>query len=258
MTTILKSSSFESSRVQFAPLKKNKRGGGVVYMKYDNPSGKKHTVYLQTPKMYCPFGASAFKKDELADGEVPKYSLQMSFRGHEENQSLGELKTKLESFDEHIVSEVLKNKELQSALGLAGKKKLTREMVEMLHTSMVKEPVDEKYPSTLNVKLPVKWGTEEFQTEVFDKTKSKVELSYETIEEVIPARCEVRALLQISAAWVVGGKFGITVRASQLVVYPTEALTGYSFLDSDDDSAEDEDSESESEVDTEQESEVEE
>ena len=231
MTTILKTSTFKPENVQFSPLKKNKRGGGAVYMNYLNKkTSETHAIYIQTPKMYCPFGASAYKKED--SNEVPKYSLQLSFK--EDDGMVQELKGKFQGLDAFIVKEVLKNKEWQSTLGL-GRSKLTADMVSMLHSTIVKEPKKPEYPSTVNVKLPVKFGTEEFQTNVYGKDKQKVELSYENIEQVIPARCEVRALLQVSAVWLIGNKLGVTIRASQLVVYPSDTLSGYSFMDSDDD-----------------------
>ena len=239
-TTILKSTDFDAKRIEFAQFKKNKRGGGIVYMKYDNPKAGKHNVFLQTPKMYCPFGASAFKKEDLKDGEVPKYSLQLSFRGHEDNKPVDDLKEKLESFDNMIVEEVLKNKELQANLGLSNKKNLSKDTISVLHSPMVRYPAKPEYAATLNVKLPVVYGTDTFQTDLYGKDKTKIELTYENIEDVLPARCEVRALLQITAVWIIGNKFGISVRASQLVVYPSETLSGYSFLDSSDVEDEDE------------------
>ena len=248
--TILNTKDFNLKNVTFSDVKTNKRGGKTVYLKYKNPmSNKEHPIYLQTPKMYCPFGASAFKSEEKSN-DAPRYSLNLSFRGEKENPTIKELSIKLQQVDDYTVKNVLRDKEWLEILGLHKKKDLTPEMVEMVHTSLVRESTkdDSIYPPNLNIKLPVKFGTEQFMTEIFNKKKEKVEITYENIGTVIPGRGEVRGLLHIASIWFVGGKFGITVRASQLVVYPSETLTGYSFLDSDSDSvSEDEDEDEDSE-----------
>lgn len=235
--TILKTKDLNLKNVQFVEIKKNKRGGATSYIRYDNKRiNKSHTIYLQTPKMYCPFGASAFKKED--SNEAPRYSLNLSFRDQDTNTNIKDLRSKFENLDDFLLAEVMKNKEWMNVLNLAGKK-VTVDSLAFIHSPMIRTGKNSKdgteYPSNLNVKLPAKFDSNEFITEVFDKNKQKQSVTYENIETIIPPRCEVRALLHVSAVWFVGGKFGITVRASQLVVYPSEALSGYSFLDSDDD-----------------------
>ena len=234
--TILKTQNLNLKQIQFSEIKKNKRGGATSYLRYDNPKiGKQHTIYLQTPKMYCPFGASAFKQKD--SNEAARYSLNLSFRGSNENSNVKELHDKFVNLDEYLLEQVMKNKEWINVLNLKGKK-VSVDSLAFIHSPMIRSNKNAKdnteYPPNLNVKLPTKYESNEFITEIFDKNKKKLNVDFNNIEEIIPPRCEVRALLHVSAVWFVGGKFGITVRASQLVVYPSEILSGYSFLDSDD------------------------
>ena len=88
-----------------------------------------------------------------------------------------------------------------------------------------------------------------------------MDVTYENIEQLLPKFSEVKALLQVSHVWFVSGKFGITIKILQGVVFAKESLSGLALLDDSDDEeseAESDGEESEDEVEVESDSDDEE
>ena len=130
------------------------------------------------------------------------------------------------------------------------------------YTSIVKESYNEKYPGTFKVKVPIDWNTSQPAVQVYNKDKTKYDLTFDNIESVLPRLSEFKGLIQISHVWFVSGRFGITIKLLQAISYPTESLTGLTVTDDSDDEESDKeeeesDKEEEEEVDVESESESE-
>ena len=211
-------------------------GGYNIYLQYKTPGmSNGHNVYVQTPKMFCPFGASSYKKTD--SNELPRYNLNLSFKKTE--QDLMNFQEKITSLDDMVLEKVLNDPKLLSLLNIKGKK-VSKEGLRFLQVPTVKLPKDDTkdYPANLSVKIPTKYDTGAFVTEFYDsKSRERMDINHDNIESLVPKKVEVKCLLRFASIWFVGVKFGIALRGEQVVVYPSKSLNGFAFIDDSDDEA---------------------
>ena len=76
---VVKHKNLNIKNITFSDIKQTKMGGSNIYIRYKNPANtsQEHNLYVQTPKMFCPFGASAFKQTD--NTQLPRYNLNLSF-----------------------------------------------------------------------------------------------------------------------------------------------------------------------------------
>ena len=248
---VQKVESLNTSNVVFSELKKMGKGGAMMsYVNY-KVDGKSKKLIIQIPKMFAPFGASTYKKEELPAGQLPKYDVQLSL--DTKDKKIKALKEFLEGLDELACKHAASNKEWLKQLAYKNKKKKSKDEVaedleDNKYTTIYKEPRDEKYPGTFKVKIPVDYKTQQPAVQVYNKNKQKMELTFDTIEQVLPKLLEMKAVVQISHVWFVSGKFGIVLKMLQCMTYQRESLSGLSLLD---DSEEEEESDAEEEEESE-------
>ena len=235
-TSVIKYKNFDLANITYSDVKQTKMGGYNIYLQYKTPGmSNGHNVYVQTPKMFCPFGASCYKRTDST--EMPRYNLNLSFKKTE--QDLLNFQEKISNLDDMILEKVLKDPKLLSLLNIKGKK-VSKEALRMVQVSTVKLPKDDTkdYPANLSVKIPTKYDTGAFVTEFYDsKTRERMEVNHDNIESLVPKKVEVKCLLRFASIWFVGGKFGIALRGEQVVVYPSKSLNGFAFIDDSDDEA---------------------
>jgi hypothetical protein len=236
-TSVIKYKNFDLANITYSDVKQTKMGGYNIYLQYKTPGmSNGHNVYVQTPKMFCPFGASCYKRTDST--EMPRYNLNLSFKKTE--QDLLNFQEKISNLDDMILEKVLKDPKLLSLLNIKGKK-ISKEALRMVQVSTVKLPKDDTkdYPANLSVKIPTKYDTGAFITEFYDsKTRERMEVNHDNIESLVPKKVEVKCLLRFASIWFVGGKFGIALRGEQVVVYPSKSLNGFAFIDDSDDEEE--------------------
>lgn len=214
---------FEITKMDYSEPKQLTNGGKAVYLNYDSKQ-----LVVQTPQMSCPFGLNLYD-----GGDYPKYSIDMSFRGMEDNPKLREFHDMIAAIDEQMIEDAVKN-----SMAWFKKRKQSKEVVKALYSPLVKvsrdketgEP-DGKYPPTFRVKLPYRDGN--FTFEAFDDKKEKI--ASDDVEKWMGKGCQVRCLIRCTGLWFAGGKFGTTWRAEQVKVNPPKGLAGYSFVDDSDD-----------------------
>ena len=214
---------FEITKMDYSEPKQLTNGGKAVYLNYDSKQ-----LVVQTPQMSCPFGLNLYD-----GGDYPKYSIDMSFRGMEDNPKLREFHDMISAIDEQMIEDAVKN-----SMAWFKKRKQSKEVVKALYSPLVKvsrdketgEP-DGKYPPTFRVKLPYRDGN--FTFEAFDDKKEKI--ASDDVEKWMGKGCQVRCLIRCTGLWFAGGKFGTTWRAEQVKVNPPKGLAGYSFVDDSDD-----------------------
>ncbi len=223
---------FEITKMDYSEPKQLSNGGKAVYLNYDSKQ-----LVVQTPQMSCPFGLNLYD-----GGDYPKYSVDVSFRGMEDNAKLREFYDMIEAIDEQMIEDGVKN-----SMAWFKKRKQSKEVVKALYSPLIKlsrdretgEP-DGKYPPTFRIKLPYRDGN--FTFEAFDDKKDKI--ASEDIEKWLGKGAQVRSLIRCTGLWFAGGKFGTTWRAEQVKINPPKGLAGYSFVDdSDDEDEEGEDGE---------------
>ena len=230
---IILSKNLDVSAISYEPAKKNAMGGNVVPLKFQGSS----KIVLQTPVVSAPFGLSTFTDDKT--GAV-KYSLDISFRGMEEDPRIQQLHDKMAEIDNALIEEGVKNS--KEWFG----KKMSREVLENFYRPLVKPAKDPtKYAPTMKIKVMTD-RTGDISCDAYDHTKQKVKL-----DEALVSGSKVQVILECSSVWFVGKTmYGISWRLLQVRIQKNDKIAGFSFIeDSDEDS--DEEVEVEEEVDEE-------
>ena len=222
--SISKPSEIQVDTIEYKEPKTLGNGGKQVYLQYNG--GK---LVVQTPKMTLPWSMGKFEGD---NGQM-KYSIDLSFKGREDNEKLSEFHDFLEKFDEQLVKEGVNH-----SMSWFKKKGMNEEVLRALFSKQVRESKDKetgepdgKWPPTVKVKLPFKDGR--FQCEIYDNKKNEVEQSQ--LENTLVRGCEVQALIEHSGIWFAGGKYGCSWKIIQMKVTAPSSIKGYSFIDSSDD-----------------------
>jgi hypothetical protein len=233
---VVKHKNLNIKNITFSDVKQTKMGGSNIYLRYKNPTtSQEHNLYVQTPKMFCPFGASSYKQTDST--QLPRYNMNLSFG--KDKPELKKFQDKLAALDELVLDKVLNDPKLLALLNIKSNKDKdkTRAGLSFLQVPTIKFPKDDTkdYPPVLSVKIPTNFSTGKFTTEFYNKQKEKMEVDHDNIEMCCPKKSEVKCLLRVASIWFVGGKFGVALRAEQSVVFPSQALSGYAFADDSDD-----------------------
>lgn len=217
-----------TSTFNFSDLRKNAKGGKVVYLSGPN----KEKLHIQFPKLRAPFGLSEFVDQNSGNSS---YSLDLSL----ENQP--ELLEKLRAIDDAVVKRASAN-----AKDWLGKKHSEAVIRDVLYRPMVKVPNDDKYAPTIKLKiLKDRDGT--FVPECFNNKRQKVGL------DSLEKGQSVTAIAVVPQVWIIDGKFGVTMRLQSAKLSPSDKLSGYCFLPDDDDETEEAEAEEEEEAEAEEE-----
>ena len=84
--------------------------------------------------MEVPFGLNVYDK-----GEYPKYSVELSFRGMDEDKNLSMFHDNLKAFDEELVDQGVKN-----SMSWFKKKTAKRDVIAAMFNPQVKVPTDKE------------------------------------------------------------------------------------------------------------------
>lgn len=223
---------FNPDLIEFRPPKVLGHGGKIIGISYN-----KKPLMLQLPEMVCPYGTNAFVPQDKPQ-EAPKYSLDFSFRGMEENERLQKFHAQLERLEEVLVDRADEN------CLVWFNKRQSKEVTRALFTPLLKRSVDKvtkepdgKYPDTLKVKLNVRDGN--FECNAFDESSTMLD---EPLSTLITKGTLATSLIQPSFIWFAGGKFGLTTKAIQMRV-KVPARIGNACVMIDDEEADDMDGE---------------
>ena len=132
-------------KISFGELK-NQQSGFVSWVNIkDNGSLKR--LYVRTPKMFVPFGATNYNPNNVP-AMNNKFAVALSFKGEEENSEIAELKTLFEKLDKLVVDEVMERKGIlldtkKAWSKLINKKKVTRETIESVFMPAADEMVED-------------------------------------------------------------------------------------------------------------------
>jgi hypothetical protein len=206
---IIHHKTLSSSTFNFSDLRKNSKGGKVVYLSGPN----KEKLHIQFPKLRAPFGLSEYVDQNSGNSS---YSLDLSL----ENQP--ELLEKLKAIDDAVIKRAAAN-----AKEWLGKKHSEAVIRDVLYRPMVRMPSDDKYSPTIKLKiLKDRDGT--FVPECFNNKRERVGL--DTLEK----GQSVTAIAVVPQIWIIDGKFGVTMRLQSAKFSPSDKLSGYCFLPDDD------------------------
>jgi len=225
------------SSIKLGEPQKNKMGGNVVYLQYQN--AKRLTI--QTPWLSTPFGVSCYVDESNGN---KKYSLDLSFKGMEDDPKIMAFKNKMAELDEYLLDTCTKNS--YEWLG----KKQKKEVVEALYRPLVKPSKDpEKYAPTMKLKILTNKSDDSFNVEAF-KHKTKQPMDFSKLKKGSQVSC----IIEVGSVWFVGKtNFGISFRLVQARVKSPDKITGYSFTkDSDDEESDEENDEEENDTEDEE------
>eukprot|EP01135_Chromosphaera_perkinsii_P003301 Nk52_evm1s240 gene=Nk52_evmTU1s240 len=197
----------------FSSIKTNAKGGKTVYVNYNNGP-----VLLRVPALFLPFGVSSY---DQKDGST-RFSLELSFKGFEENASVRAAKEWFEKFDSDFREYVYEHKRSE----WLKKPEASREIVQELVAGVVKYPKDPetgavttKYAPTVRAKLS---QTEDgsFDSRLFEDKRvsgkhTEILLDAGTLGSTIPKGSRVESILRLASMYFLGNKIGFSFKFVQ-------------------------------------------
>jgi hypothetical protein len=210
---------FDVNRISFSDLK-DRDGKKTVFINYQKENGEVVPLYLQTPKMYAPFGASA----PPAKFDTKKWGLSMSFKSTDSTEELTKFEKLVGDIDTYIKNHGKKMAasyfpELDPAdLDVTFKSSYNR--------LLKPGKVGTDYPCTIAPKVNVTEDptTKEqtFHTKVYDTSKNLMKFSSVT------KGTNVIGILRINSLYFAGKtNWGVTLSLPQLLVFPNKKLDGF-------------------------------
>jgi len=212
-------SDITASKIEFGPVKLLDSGGKAVNLRYEG-----RNLMVETPSLNVPYGVNVFDKSG-----PPKYSVDLSLRGADDNEQVRALQDFIEAFDERMIDAGVEN---------AGKwfkmANPSREVIKAFYTPLLKVSRDPQgnlkpYPPTFKTALRRKKDastntTASFETDFYNAGEKDAKgqiapFARDTpVDQVLCKRSQVTAIVQCTGVWFAGGKFGTTWKAVQMRV----------------------------------------
>jgi hypothetical protein len=170
--------------------------------------------------MSVPFGVSVADKFG-----PPEYSVELSFRGHEQRSDIKEFMDVMTKIDERMLEEGVKN--CKSWF----KSDLNKEVIKAFYTPTVKYSKDKEgnvlsYPP--NLKLKLRRINNEFETKFYDVNGTPYKGV--PVEDMLVKGAQVTAIIECAGVWFAGSKFGLTWRAKQIAIHKMpEKISDFAF-----------------------------
>ena len=238
MSTVVLASEFSADNVSYKEPRKNAIGGQSILLNYWNPATKKNgPLILQTPRMRIPFGHDMSESD---NGGPSRYSLNASMaNGDSQNANLVTFTELIRELDT-----ITKDTACQLSDVWFGKKQKP-EILEEFYKSAEKKSKNDKYPSTLKLKLPIKVVGDSTvpQFDIYSESKELVNILDDSGLNLscLEKGSDIVAIIQCTGVWFVGKtQFGLGWKIVQLKTYRTQKLVGYSIVDDDPEEEEEE------------------
>lgn len=241
MSHIRKAESIDINSVLLSDKKKNKKTDGKsAYVNYKSPRDK---LILQLPKMILPYGSSIANKKKVDEGtEKPKYVINLSFGGYQDNPKVKALMDILNQIDEKLVS-IAKAKKW---MGNISEEVLRSKLKRSVKYSYDDDGNLKDYPPTLKVKVQSNYkDPEKFDTVFYDKNREITDINPSNILDTINSGSSCRTIIECRGVYFIGTEFfGITWAAKQVQVFPnSNEIKEWAFTPDSDDEEEDEDEE---------------
>lgn len=214
--------------ITFKDPRKNTVGGQSIYVNYQYPNtGKSGPLIMQTPKMRMPFGLDVFE----SDNGVSKYAINVSLSNEETSNA------NLKAFTKNIQElDIFTKKTAVAQSEVWFGKKQKADVLEEFYKSAEKKSKNDKYPSTLKLKLPMKTTGDKNvpQFDVYSETKELINVVDDNGLDLscIEKGGEIVAIIQCTGIWFVGKtQFGIGWKILQVKTFRNQKLVGYSIID---------------------------
>jgi hypothetical protein len=229
--SLVKAKNVDTSKISFSAPKALDNGAKLVYVNYND--GR---FSVQTPWMTMPWKMGVF-----TEGDYPKYSIDMSFRGMDENPDIKGFHDKFKELEQSIIDGGHKN----CAAWLKKDPKTSKEVIEALFNPILKVSKDKesgmpdgKWPPIMKLKVPRRDGTWEFKLFDKDGTEYKINDTEEPVdvEELFVKNTRVRCIIQCVGLWIASGNYMCQWKVTRAEVDVPKTYSNDDFLsDSDDD-----------------------
>jgi hypothetical protein len=242
-SSVVYPSSFNSKNISISAPKQIPNGSKQAYLNY----GGERLVLQTAVCMTVPFGLNVADKYGPAE-----YSVDLSFRGHEQRPEIKEFMDVISQIDETLLTEGVKNSKTWF------KGDLGRDVVKAFYTPSLKYSKDKEgnvQPYPPNIKLKLRKINNDFETKFYDI--KGVPYKGIPVEDLLVKGVQVTAIIECAGVWFAGSKFGLTWRAKQIAIHKLPekiadfAFKGLSSVKPPVEDLEDEDNQSDNEVDDE-------
>jgi hypothetical protein len=214
MSSMIQSpSDISVSKIEFAPVKILDNGGKSVNLRYEG-----RNIMVELPSLAVPYGVNVFDKNG-----PPKYSVDLSFRGADDNDAIRSAQDFFEAFDERMIDAGVENASKWFKMTNPN-----REVIKAFYTPVVKISRDatgapKPYPPTIKVSLR-KRKDDSFETDFYNGNErdAKGQITAfskdSDINTILPKRSQATTIIACTGVWFAGGKFGTTWKAVQMRV----------------------------------------
>lgn len=205
MSNVVYPSTFDSKRITISALRSLQSGAKSAYLNY----GGERLVMQSAVSMSVPFGLNCADKFG-----PPTYSVELSFRGHEQRPEIKQFMDTMNALDEFMVTEGVKNSKSWF------KADLSRDVVKAFYTPLVKYSKDKdgnilSYPPNIKLKLPKNNG--EFEAKFYDVNGTPYKGV--PVEDLLVKGVQVTAIMECTGVWFAGSKYGLTWKAKQIAIH---------------------------------------
>lgn len=204
-SSVVYPSTFNASNISVTAPRTLQSGAKQAYLNY----GGERLVMQTAVNMSVPFGLNVYDKA----GPV-EYSVELSFRGHQQRKEIKEFMDVMSQIDETILNEGVKNCKTWF------KSDLSRDVVKAFYTPSVKYSKDKEgnvldYPP--NLKLKLRRINNDFETKFYDVNGNPYKGI--PVEDLLVKGTQVTAIIECAGVWFAGSKFGLTWRAKQIAIH---------------------------------------
>lgn len=216
MSNVICPSNFNVKNITISAPKTLQSGAKQAYLNY----GGDKCIMQTAVNMSVPFGLSV--ADQFGP---PQYTVELSFRGHEQRPEIKEFLDVMNQIDERLLEEGVKNSKSWF------KSDLSRDVVKAFYTPSVKYSKDKEgnllnYPP--NLKLKLRKINTDFETKFYDVNGNPYKSV--PVEDLLQKGVQVTAIIECAGVWFAGSKFGLTWRAKQIAIHKLpEKITDFAF-----------------------------
>jgi hypothetical protein len=215
-SSVVYPSSFVSKNITISAPRTLQSGAKQAYLNY----GGERLIMQTAVSMSVPFGLNVADKFG-----PPEYSVELSFRGHEQKPEIKEFMNVISQIDEKMLEEGVKNSKTWF------KSELGRDVVKAFYTPSLKYSKDKEgnvldYPP--NLKLKLRKVNNDFEAKFYDVNGSPYKGI--PVEDLLVKGTQVTAIIECAGVWFAGSKFGLTWRAKQIAIHKLpERISDFAF-----------------------------
>jgi len=229
--SLVKGKNIDTSAITFSVPRTLDNGAKLVYVNYNQ--GR---FSVQTPWMTMPWKMGAF-----TDGEYPKYSIDLSFKGMEEGNDLQAFHDKMKAVEDKLIDGGCEHSVAWFKKNIKSRDGVVEKFNPVIKESRDKETgePDGKWPPSMKVKVPRRDGVWEFKVANKDGTQYKINDTEnpDNCEDIFVKNTKVRAIIQCVGLWVASGNYMCQWKLTKAEVDVPETFSNDDFLDDSDNEA---------------------